>query len=254
MFLNRVIPTILLDGNRLVKTKQFADPVYIGDPINVVQIFNKKEVNELIILNINAKRFSSEIDFNLLKEISSECFMPVSYGGGIQNINQIEKLLYIGFEKIIINSQALIDPEFVKEAVKQFGSSTIIGSLDYKILKNQRIVFTNSGLKETQITLEDAFTSMVDLGVGEIMVTSIINEGEYKGYDLEILNELKHKSQIPIIINGGASMLEDMKEAVDKGAQAVAAGSLFSLRPPHRAVLISYPSFNKIEKIFHDEL
>lgn len=250
MFLNRVIPTLLLDGNRLIKTRQFRNPVYIGDPINVVQIYNKKEVNELIILNISKNRFENKIDFNQLKDIVSECFVPVSFGGGIQNLNQIEKLLYIGFEKIIINTSAFTNPQLVKDAVSEFGSSTIIGSIDYKIIKNQRKVFTQSGTKESTLKLSDAFIRLVDLDVGEIMVTSINHEGEYKGYDLEVLDEIKNKSQIPIIINGGASSLDNMKGAVDRGAQAVAAGSFFCLRPPHRAVLISYPSFSLIKKTF----
>lgn len=250
MFLNRIIPTLLLDENRLIKTRKFRDPIYIGDPINVVQIFNKKEVNELILLNISLNRFVKNLNFDLLKDITSECFVPISYGGGIRSLEQIEKLLYIGFEKIIINTFAVLNPKLIIDAIREFGSSTIIGSIDYRIQNGKRKVFIQNGRKDSNLLIEEIFSMYINMGVGEIMITSIDNDGCFCGYDLDVIKILSEKSEIPLIINGGASSLNDMKLAVNLGAQAVAAGSLFTLRLPYRAVLISYPSESLINKVF----
>lgn len=250
MFLRRVIPVLQLDGNRLYKTRKFEDKVYIGDPINVVQILNKKSVNELILLNIAPDRFSKSVDFGLLKDISNECFMPVTYGGGVTNLDQIEKLLSIGFEKIVINTYGIENNQFLRDAVKNYGSSTIVCSIDYRIDSGERIVYTNSGKSKIQKKFIDLISDIAKCDIGEIVLTNIDKDGTFSGYDLDVLDSVKSSLDIPLIINGGASNLTNMTDAVKMGAQAVAAGSLFSLRMPHRAVLISYPNEELINKMF----
>lgn len=250
MFLRRVIPVLQLEGNRLYKTRRFEDKVYIGDPINVVQILNKKSVNELMLLNIASDRFVKTVDFTLLKDISNECFMPVTYGGGVTNLDQIEKLLSIGFEKIVINTRGVEDNKFLRDAVKNYGSSTIVCSVDYRINSGERIVYTNSGSIKIERKFIDIISDIAKCDIGEIVLTNIDKDGTFSGYDLDVIDCVNSSLNIPLIINGGASNLTNMTDAVKRGVQAVAAGSLFSLRMPHRAVLISYPNEELINKMF----
>jgi cyclase len=236
-----------------VKTIRFKNPKYIGDPINAVKIFNEKEVDELVFLDITASKERREPNYKLISEITSECFMPLGYGGGIQNEHQIAKLLAIGVEKIVINTRAT-DRRFLEAAVKTFGSSTIVASMDVKkaFLTGKQYVYTNSGSLKIQVDPVTYAKGLEDSGVGELFVTSIDQDGLMSGYDLELLTKITKQVSVPVVISGGAGSFADFKNAVQAGASAVAAGSLFVFKGPNRAVLINYPSQKELSAIFNN--
>ena len=250
MVLKRVIPCLLLSDNGLVKTVKFKDKTYVGDPINAVKIFNEKEVDELIFLDIDATKERKEPPYELIRDIASECFMPFCYGGGVKSIDQIRKLNAAGAEKIAINSAIFYDTNFIKEAVNIFGSSTIVASIDYK--KNifgKTYVYINNGKKSIKKHPVDYAIEMEQLGVGEIMLNSIDRDGMMKGLDLEIIEEISNTVSIPVIACGGVGSLNDISAGFSKGnASAVAAGSFFVFQGKRRAVLISYPTEEEIKK------
>lgn len=250
MILHRVIPTLLIKNRILYKGKNFKNHIYVGDPINAVKIYNEKEVDELLLIDILATRENSEPDHNFISEVASECFMPLSYGGGIKNVSQIEKLLFCGVEKVSINSSAIINKKFVREASENFGSSTIIVSIDVKKnLFGKKKIYINSGKKSVNYNIEEYLKTIEDQGAGEIILTNIDHEGTYRGYDLELLEKISKKLTIPLIINGGASNLNDFKKAINLGASAVAAGNLFTFQRKHNAVLITYPNRKQLDNL-----
>lgn len=248
----RVIPCLLLSNGGLVKTRNFKNGVYVGDPINAIRIFNEKEVDELVLLDIRASLDKRAPDFDLLKEIASECFMPLAYGGGITSIDQIRELLRLGIEKIILNTALNRDPSFVQKAVAIFGSQAITASIDVRCkLFGRYEVMTFAGTEATGYTPVDAARRAEQLGVGEILLTLIDAEGVMEGYDLELLSKVSQSVNIPVIASGGAGKLEDFRSAVREGhVSAVAAGSLFVFYGPHRAVLITYPEYGKLCTLF----
>ena len=248
---NRVIPVLLLMDNGLYKTKQFNNPIYIGDPINAVKIFNEKEVDELILLDITSTSENKEIQYDFIKDIVSEAFMPICYGGGVKNVNQIKKLLKIGIEKISINSHAVFNPDFIKEASGIYGSSTIVVSLDIRKSKfGKYSVYTERGKRSSGLDPIKFSKYLEKLGVGELLVTSINNEGTMQGYDIILLKKIASQLGIPIIANGGSGKLEHMKKVInDAGVSAVSAGSMFVYYGKHRAVLINYPDRFRIENL-----
>lgn len=248
MSITRIIPVLLLKNAGLVKTIQFKDPKYLGDPLNAVKIFNEKEVDELIFLDILATVENKSIPFKLLEEIAEECFMPLAYGGGIKSLDDIKAILKIGVEKVIINTMAIENPEMIQDAVKKYGSSTICVSIDVK--KNfwgKYEIFTNAGTKNTKLDPVGFAMKMDEFGVGEMMINSIDRDGTMKGYDLDLISKITEKVGMPVIACGGAASIDDFSSAVHQaGASAVAAGSMFVFHGKHRAVLISYPSQNSI--------
>lgn len=237
----RVIPCLLVDDKRLVKTIRFRKPNYLGDPINAVRIYNEKMVDELCILDITRKR-ENELDFEFLHSIATEAFMPLSYGGGIQNIQQIKKLFHIGFEKIIINSSLVENPDLVTEAVKYAGSQSIIASIDVKRSFFQSYCCIKNGKINTKLHPGELARRAQELGVGEILLNSIDRDGTMLGYDTELISKISSLTNIPIIACGGAGNLFDMKKAIISGAHAVAAGSIFVYYGAKKGVLINYPS------------
>jgi imidazole glycerol-phosphate synthase subunit HisF len=248
----RIIPCLLIDQGRLVKTKMFKEPIYLGDPINVAKVFNEKKVDEIVLLDISATKLKKGPDFALLEEFASECFMPVSYGGGITKLEEIEKLFYLGFEKVILNTTAFTNPSLITEAVKVFGSQSIVASMDVKrtsMLSNKLTVFVRNGDVNTNYNPKQYLESLVKLGVGEIIINSISREGAYVGYNLDLIRELCHATQIPIIALGGARNLEDMKQVLLAGASGAAAGSIFVFHQEREGVLISYPKESEIENL-----
>lgn len=251
MLLKRVIPCLLLKNKGLVKTVNFKNPTYIGDPINAVKIFNEKEVDELIFLNIDATLNNLPPPYELIKDISSECFMPFCYGGGIKNIDQIGKIINSGAEKISINSEAFYNPKFVEEAVKLFGSSTIVASVDIKkniFGKNQ--CYINGGRKNTKLEPSKYIKRLEELGVGEIILNSIDKDGTMQGYDIALINKISNLVNIPVIAIGGAGNLSHVEEVLKRGnASAAAAGSIFVFHGKHKAVLISYPDHKTIKAL-----
>lgn len=247
----RVIPILLIQNSGLYKTVKFKDPKYIGDPINAVRIFNEKQCDEIILLDIIASKKKQEINYNLINEIATECFMPLAYGGGISSLIEIENILKLGVEKVVINSAFFRSAEFLKEAVKEFASSTIVASVDVK--KNmwgKQNVYSHAGEK---ITLTDtvAFLKYLeDLGVGEIMINDTDRDGTMIGYDIELITKLSNAVNVPVIAAGGCRDLEDLKNVFRQtNVSAIAAGSFFVFHGKHRAVLISYPSPEEINLI-----
>lgn len=252
MLQHRVIPCLLLSNGGLVKTRKFKNPVYVGDPINAIRIFNDKEVDELVLLDIKASLEQRGPNFDLLSEIASECFMPFAYGGGITSIEQIRSLLRLGIEKVILNTALNRDPGFVGEAVATFGSQAITASIDVRRkMFDRREVVTLSGTEGTGLDPLEAARRAESLGVGEILLTSIDAEGSMAGYDIELLAKVSQAVNIPVIASGGAGNLKDFHTAVREGhVSAVAAGSMFVFHGPHRAVLITYPKYGALCEIF----
>ena len=239
----RVIPVLLLKGEGLYKTVKFKNPRYIGDPINSVRIFNEKEVDELVFLDIDATKDKKDPNFELLKDIASEAFMPMAYGGGLNNIEQVREIFYIGFEKVILNSVLYHDIEIVEKIVSEFGSQSVVGCVDVKsnVFKTYNIYSIN-GSQKMNISLKDRIMQLVEKGVGEIFINSINRDGTMSGYDLHLIKEVANLVSVPVVACGGASSVYDFKQAVEKSnASAVAAGSMFVFMGPHKAVLINYP-------------
>jgi cyclase len=252
MKIKRIIPCLLLRNNGLVKTVKFKDSTYVGDPVNTVKIFNEKEVDEIFFLDIDATRLKKEPPYELIQNIASECFMPFAYGGGIHSLQQIERIIKSGAEKIIINTQAFLDKNFLKEAVHQFGSSTIAVSIDVKkeFLKGN-IVYIKGGTQGTGINPVDYAREIENAGAGEILINSIDRDGVMEGYDIELIRSISNSIKIPLIACGGAGRLSDLGLAVKQGgASAAAAGSFFVFHGKRRAVLITYPSYSEISSLF----
>lgn len=251
MFRPRVIPVLLLKNNGLVKSINFKNHRYIGDPINAVKLFNDLMADELILLDIDATKENRIISSDLIKEISEEANMPFAIGGGIKKIDDIEKLLKLGADKVIINSEAYKNEYFIKEASDYFGSSTIIVSIDInKNFFGYRKVYIESGKTNTKIDPLTYSIKMENLGAGELFLNSIYNDGKMLGFDLELINKISNSLSIPIIACGGAGNLNDLVLAYDNMASAVSAGSLFVYQGSRKAVLINYPSQIELENIF----
>lgn len=254
MLRHRVIPCLLLSNGRLVKTRKFKNPVYIGDPINAIRIFNDKEVDELVLLDIKASVERRGPDFELLERISGECFMPLAYGGGVTSIEQIQRLLRLGVEKVILNTALYRDPSFIEEAATKFGSQAIMASIDVRrTLFGGYEVRMLAGKLPTSVKPVEAAQNAEKLGVGEILLTSIDREGTMAGYDLSLLASVSKSVNIPVIASGGAGKIDDFYSAIHVGqASAAAAGSMFVFFGPHRAVLLSYPQYHTLQKIFRE--
>jgi cyclase len=252
MLIKRVIPCLLLRNNGLVKTVRFRDTTYVGDPINAVKIFNEKEADELIFLDIDATKTGKEPSYAMIEKIASECFMPFSYGGGVKSIQTIEKIIKSGAEKIIINTEAFLNRDFIREAVKEFGSSTIVVSIDAKKkLLEGYTVHIKGGTVNTGKKVVGYAREMEDAGVGEIFINSIDRDGTMAGYDIELIRAVSDAVDVPVIACGGAGKLEDFSEAFrEGGASAVSAGSFFVFHGKRRAVLITYPGYQEIVKLF----
>lgn len=252
MLRTRVIPVLLLKNGGLVKGCQFKNHKYIGDPINAVKIYNEKEVDELMFFDISATQKGQEINFDLIKDIASEAFMPFGYGGGIHSIEQIKKLFNLGVEKIVINSSAFDNPELIKQASLLAGSQSIVVSMDVrKAFLGGYEVYTKNATNRTKIKALDYAKRMQDLGAGELIVCSVENEGTGAGYDLKLLETISNFVDIPVVALGGANKLEDFAEVINNThVSAVAAGDMFVFYGKHRAVLITYPEYSELEKLF----
>lgn len=247
----RVIPTLLLKNQGLYKTTKFKNPKYVGDPINAVKIFNEKEADELVFLDISASKENKRPNFKMIENIASEAFMPIAYGGGIKNLTDIQQLFKIGIEKIVINTYAHENPNFIREAANIAGSQSIVVSIDVK--KNffgKYEMFSHSGTKKIK---KDPFIYIKEIekmGAGEIVINSIDKDGTRTGFDIALIEKTSSLVNLPIIALGGAGSIEDLGEAVNKGgASGVAAGSMFVFYGKHRAVLITYPKYSELIKI-----
>lgn len=240
----RVIPALLICNEGLVKSVKFKDYKYIGDPINAVKIFNEKEVDEIAIIDIDATRNNRPPNIEKIKEIASEAFMPLSYGGGITKLDEVKSLFYNGVEKVIINKSAHTNPTLVTKIAKMFGSQSVIISIDVKkSLFGKYKICTDNGKNGLSISPGDFAKQMQDLGAGEILLNNIDRDGTFQGYDLELIEKVSSSVSIPLIALGGASKIDDFNSAIKAGASAVAAGSMFVFMKNSRdSILINYPS------------
>ena len=238
----RIIPTLLLKNKGLYKGVRFKNHRYIGDPLNTLKLFNDKEADELLIFDIEAGLKGNQIDYEILQNIASECFMPLGYGGGIKEIKSIEKILKFGFEKVYVNSEAFLNKNFIKESIKEFGSSTICSCIDYKkIFFGKRKVFISSGKINTKADPYEWARELESYGIGEIIINSIDMEGTLGGYDFEYFQSKFQSFSVPLIISGGCNGIKDIEYAISKNINNMAGGACFVFKGIHKAVLISYP-------------
>lgn len=252
MFRPRVIPVLLLKNKGLVKTKHFKDHRYIGDPINAVKIFNDLKADELAFLDIMATKEGRCVSLDFVKNVGEEANMPFAVGGGIQTINQIRGIISAGAEKVIINSHAVISPDFIREAADIFGSSTIVVCLDVKKKFLGRVqTWIMAGEKPTGYSPTDFARLMQDNGAGELIVQSIENDGMMLGYDIPLIKSVSEAVTIPVIALGGAGSMSHMKQAyTDAYANGLAAGSMFVYHGARRGILINYPAKEEIINTF----
>lgn len=251
MLQTRIIPVLLLKDKGLVKSVKFKDLTYIGDPINAVRIFNEKEVDEIILLDITASRDNRNPNFDLIAEIGSESFVPFAYGGGVSSIDHVKKIMYAGAEKIILNTSFIKETNFIKEVSEYIGSSSTVVSIDVK--KNiwgKYKGFSHVTGKLLDSTPIELAKKAEQLGAGELFINSVDLDGMMTGYDIILLKEICKAVTIPVVACGGAGKLTDLREVLQKAnVDAVAAGSLFVFHGKHKAVLISYPSKEEITYI-----
>lgn len=249
MLIPRVIPCLLLKDKGLVKTVKFKNPKYVGDPINAVRIFNEKEVDELIFLDITATIEKRPPPIDVISQISDECLMPLTFGGGISTVDQVKQVLNSGAEKVSINTSAVENPILIKEASENFGSQSIVVAIDVKKkLFGKYEVFTHDGTRGTGLDPVQFSQKMEEYGAGEILINSIDRDGTMQGYDINLIKLITTAVNIPVIACGGAGKVHDFSEALlTGGASAVAAGSLFVFYGKRRAVLINYPTREELE-------
>lgn len=240
----RIIPSLLLKDGRLVKTQKFENPRYLGDPVNTVKIFNNKGVDELCVLDITATREGRGPDFDLLHDIATEAFMPLSYGGGITSLDEIRYLFAIGYEKVVLNTSVVKDPQLVREAVAYAGSQSVVASIDVKTdFLGRSACYTNDGQVKTSYTPAKLATYAQELGVGEILLNSINRDGQMKGYDIVLVKNITSAVSIPVIACGGCGSINDLQQVLEEGhAHAAAAGSFFVYYGRNKAILITAPT------------
>ena len=243
----RIIPCLLVHEGGLVKTEGFKNPKYIGDPINAVKIFNEKEADELIVLDIDATTCSTNPDFTMIANLANECRMPICYGGGIKTAQQASRIIGLGVEKIALSSAAIVSPELVSEISQEIGSQSVVVVIDVRkkvgLFKKGYDIYSHNGKVKHDIDLIDFVKKMEALGAGEIVVNSIDRDGKMAGYDYELAILLKNIVKIPLTILGGAGSLDDIKKLIKAcGIIGAAAGSLFVFKGVYRAVLINYPT------------
>ena len=251
----RVIPVLTLQNEKLVKTVKFKKPNYIGDPINAVKIFNEKEVDEIIILDITATKEKRTPNYKKIEEIAEEAFMPFAYGGGIQNLTQVEKLFQLGIEKVVINSALANNLELITQIAKKYGTQSVVAAIDVKKdwLGNKN-AYTFSGSKKVKIALLDFIKKVEAAGAGEVFLNQIDLDGTYSGYDLDLVSKVANATNLPLIVCGGAASVNDFYAAVKQGASAVAAGSMFVYQGKQKGILINYPSQEVLMSMLYAKL
>lgn len=249
----RIIPCLLIHNKGLVKTVNFKNSKYVGDPINAVKIFNEKEVDELIVLDIDATRENKEPEYKLIEQLAQECRMPLCYGGGIKTVEQAKAILSLGVEKIALSSSIINKPELVSEISAQVGAQSVVVVLDIKkkLLTGKYEIFTHNGTLKHKVDVFSFIKQLEGLGVGEFVINSIDYDGQMKGYDLTLIKKVKSMVTVPLTVLGGAGSLDDIKNVIAQHHLiGAAAGSLFVFKGRYKAVLINYPSeYEKLELI-----
>jgi len=251
MLYPRIIPTLLVHNKGLVKTVKFKDAKYVGDPINAVKIYNEKEVDELVVLDIDATVENREPDYKMIENLAVECRMPLCYGGGIKNLKQATRIFSLGVEKIALSSAVVENPGLITEIASEVGAQSVVVILDVKkrMLGGYEVV-THNGTKKTGIDPVSFTKKLETLGIGEIVINSIDNDGVMKGYDFNIIDKVKEVATVPLTVLGGAGSLDDIGEAIKRyGIIGISAGSLFVFKGKYKAVLISYPKHDEKERL-----
>jgi imidazole glycerol-phosphate synthase subunit HisF len=249
----RIIPCLLIHKGGLVKTVQFGSPKYLGDPLNAVRIFNEKEVDELMVIDIDATREGRAPDETVIANLAAECRMPLAYGGGVKTVEQIERLIALGVEKVAVSSAAIEDPELIPRAVERVGRQSIVGVMDVKtggLLRKTQIV-THNATKQTGLQPIEFAKRLQEMGVGEIVINSVDRDGMMQGYDMALVDSIRDVTDVPLTILGGAGKLDDIRELVHRHKViGAAAGSLFVFKGKFRAVLINYPDRSTHEMLY----
>lgn len=248
--LPRLIPVLLIENRSLIKTKKFSSPVYLGDPVNALRIYNEKEVDEVLI--VDKSTGTNGPDFEFLEDLAKEAFMPMGYVGGIRNIDDAKKLISIGYEKVGFNGAVLSKPDLVKLAAGELGAQSVFVVVDFKKnLFGTTYAYTSNGSKNSQLKPLEFSKKALELGIGELIIQSIDKDGCMTGYDLDIIKEISKSATVPVVACGGAGSLNHFSEAIKNGAEAVAAGSFFVFMGQDRnSILINYPPYEKVEEIF----
>tara|TARA_B100000029_G_scaffold183432_1_gene180986 strand:+ start:92 stop:868 length:777 start_codon:yes stop_codon:yes gene_type:complete len=246
----RIIPNLLIHNKGLVKTINFKNPKYVGDPINAVKIFNEKSVDELIVTDIDATVNNLEPNYDVIKKLAMECRMPLCYGGGIKNVDQAKKIFSLGVEKVSLSSSAINNPNIISKLANSVGSQSVVVVIDVKkrFFGNKYEILTHNGTKKTGINPLDFIESINNKGVGEIVINSIDRDGTMEGYDYKLIDKVRNVTTLPMTILGGAGSLEDIGDLISRyKIIGSGAGSMFVFKGKYRAVLINYP--NDKEKI-----
>lgn len=239
----RVIPCLLLSGQGLVKTEQFRHPKYVGDPMNAIRIFNEKMADELIVIDIDASRRHAGPNFEMIELFADQCFMPVTYGGGVRSGEDAARIFDLGIEKISLQSAALSDPRIVSSIATRYGSQAVVISIDVARTRlGKRALYSSLERRTIKAPWSEWLRTSVDAGAGEVLLTDVQREGSGSGLDLEFVSEATSLVDVPVTVQGGVGSLTDIRDGLRAGASAVAAGSFFVFQGRHRAVLISYLS------------
>jgi len=254
MLKHRVIPCLLLHGDGLVKTVRFRNPVYVGDPINAIRIFNEKEVDELMVLDIEASPEGREPNYALIEKFAGECCMPLCYGGGVRTVDQARRLFALGVEKVSLQSAALKDMTILKDMSTVFGSQSVLFSLDVRSgIFGRKICHSSSTRRDDPRTWRAVLQLAVENGAGEIVLNSIERDGTMSGMDLDLIRQVSAGLSVPLIAIGGVGSMEHILQAIRAGASGVAAGSFFVFDGPRRAVFITYPRYAELEALLAGE-
>jgi cyclase len=249
----RIIPSLLIHNRGLVKTIQFDDPKYVGDPINAVKIFNEKQVDELFVADIDASRYNREPDFDLISKLAAECRMPLTYAGGVKEVSQVERIISLGVEKVGISSGAINNLELISKSAERVGSQSVLGIIDVKksgFLKTYEVFIHNA--KDSTGLKPDVFAKeLQEAGAGEVLLNSVDRDGTMKGFDLNLIDSVYKQLSIPMTAVGGAGNLDHFRELFEKhNLIGASAGSLFVFKGKYRAVLIQYPDLTTKEQLF----
>jgi imidazole glycerol-phosphate synthase subunit HisF len=245
------MPCLLLRERGLVKTRRFAEPIYLGDPVNCVRIFSDKEVDELVVLDIDASREGRDPDYETIAAMAGECFMPLAYGGGIRTLEQVRRLVRSGVEKVVITSAAADDATLISQVAEVFGSQAVVGGIELRRGADAAPrLSSHSGTRFIERTLEEHASHLVDAGAGELLINDAERDGTMQGYDLDAIRRVTRRVNVPVVACGGAGQLEHLRAAIrEAGASAVAVGSMAVLYGKHRAVLIHYPPREAIDAL-----
>lgn len=244
----RIIPCLLIHSGGLVKTVRFGTPKYVGDPLNAVRIFNEKEVDELMVVDIDASRHMREPDYKLIANLARECRMPLSYGGGVKTVEQFDRIIGLGVEKVAVSSAAVDDPTLISRAAARVGSQSVVAVIDVKrsgLLRKPEVVTLNA-TKRSGLEPSVFAAKLQELGAGEIVLNNVDRDGEMKGYDFDLIDSVRNAISTPLTVLGGAGSLDDIRSLVSRyGIIGAAAGSLFVFKGKYRAVLINYPGLEE---------